>query len=85
MGKLTPAVLINIGETIPDMPDIRVGTFMDEHECISMGEFDCPEGGYLVWNTAEDWFVVPVDQVIAEASLPSEWRTHRPAKAEGRL
>jgi hypothetical protein len=66
----TPAVLVNIGETIPDLPDIRLGTFIDEGECITMGEFDCPDGGYLIWNTSSDWFVVPKDEVLAVSPLP---------------
>lgn len=73
MTERTPAVLINIGETIPEMPDIRLGTFIDRAECEGMGEFDCPAGGYLVWNDGSDWFVVPVNQVVAVAEVPTQW------------
>lgn len=72
MTDRNPPVLINIGETIPDIPDIRVGTFVDASYCEELGE-DCPNGGYLVWNDRSDWFVVPVDEVVAVAVVPTLW------------
>lgn len=78
MANRTPPVLIDLGETIPDMPDIRVGTYITTEECEGLGEFDCPDGGYLVWNDGSDWFVVPVDQVVAVADVPTLWTASAP-------
>lgn len=78
MSNKTPPVLINLGEIIPDIPDIRLGTFVDAAYCEKLGEDDCPDGGYLVWNDGVDWFVVPVDEVIAVADVPAVWTATAP-------
>ncbi len=60
-------VLLWIGETIPDLPDIRIGQFCDKRAAKELGE----DGeGWLIWNADCDWFVVPSDQVIAWATPP---------------
>lgn len=67
-------VLLLLGETIPEMPDIRVGSYID---CAEANELWGPdrnlrEGGWLIWNSGNDWFVVGLNDPMAwcAAELP---------------
>ena len=62
------ATWVLLGETIPDMPDGRVGTWISGDECKELGE-PYPSGGWLIWNSGYDWFVT--DEVLAWHALPS--------------
>lgn len=66
------SVLLLLGESIPDMPDIRVGGFISGKDCIELGEYACEEtGGWLVWNTESDWFVAEIDDPTHWMPLPN--------------
>lgn len=64
-------VLLLLGETIPDIADIRGGTFIDSQECEELGEFGMPNGGWMIWNSGDDWFLLPFDAPRGWAHVPS--------------
>jgi hypothetical protein len=51
-------VLLDLGETIPDVVDARVGQFISEHDGHGLGESLPASGGWIIWNDGSDWFVV---------------------------
>lgn len=54
-------VLLLLGETIPDHPDIRVGSFIAPDGCLDLGYREYARfGGWLIWNSACDWFMIDV-------------------------
>ena len=65
-------VILMIGETIPDLPDVRLGQFISGPEAAEIG---FPEygrtGGWFVWNDSSDWFVVGDDAPLAWAPQPT--------------
>ena len=64
-------VLLIIGETIPDLPDVRLGQFVKGREAREMGYREyAAHGGWFIWNDAFDWFVVDRDQPFAWMSMP---------------
>lgn len=63
-------VLLWIGETIPDLPDIRCGQWIHEDQAMELGEDLNSFGGWLIWNTGSDWFVIPFHEPMAWAELP---------------
>lgn len=68
------SILLFLGETIPEMPDIRVGGFVGprEAEALEGEEGIFPDGGWLIWNSADDWFVIGLNWPMAwcPAELP---------------
>lgn len=64
------AVLLLLGETIPDLPDIRVGSFVTADEAEDCGYSVCIEGGWMIWNDNADWFVVRHDDPLGWFPLP---------------
>lgn len=61
-------VLVIIGETIPDLMDVRVGSFLSRKEALTCGGY--PHAGWLIWNTADDWFVIPEAEATYWMPLP---------------
>jgi hypothetical protein len=69
-GKLC---LLRLGETIPELPNIRGGSFINEEECVGLGEFEHEQtGGWLIWNSGSDWFVIGRDEPTGWAEPPSD-------------
>lgn len=73
-------ILLLIGETIPEMPDIRVGSYIGPAEALELEGPGFPNGGWLIWNSASDFFVLDASEPLAwcSVSLPnprSEVRT----------
>lgn len=65
-------VLLRIGETIPDQPDWRVGTYLSGDDAEEMGYPEYAKyGGWLIWNTECDWFVIDVCEALAWFPLPA--------------
>lgn len=64
-------ILVLLGETIPDVPDWRVAGYVAGDHC---AEMDHPEfaatGGWLIWNSDSDWFIVGSAEPTAWARLP---------------
>jgi len=48
-------VILAIGETIPDVLDVRVGSYLTTAQALELG---APGRGWLVWNDCCDWFYV---------------------------
>lgn len=69
------ATWVLLGETIPDMPDGRVGTWISSKECAEIGD-PYPHGGWLIWNSGSDWFIT--DDVLAWCELPAALKTAKP-------
>ncbi len=63
-------VLLLLGETIPDSPDIRGGTWIHEDAAMKIGDDVSHRGGWLIWNSENDWFVVPFEDVVAWCPAP---------------
>jgi hypothetical protein len=55
-----------IGETIPDLPDVRVGCYLTMQDAHNVGY---PDAGWLVWNDCHDYFVT--DRATHWMPLPS--------------
>ena len=67
----TGAVLLCLGETIPDLVDARVGTFISGAEAEELGHREFAKyGGWIIWNSDTDWFVIDVDEPTRYALLP---------------
>jgi hypothetical protein len=64
-------LLLLLGETIPDLADIRAGSYINEDYCVQLGEFDYPDGGWLIWNSGNDWFVVDRSSPLGWAYPPA--------------
>ena len=65
------AVLLDIGETIPDLIDVRVGRFITELEARELGETVSASGGWMIWNASSNWFVIPFDDAFGWMPLPA--------------
>lgn len=64
-------ILMDIGETIPGAPDIRVGSFLTGKECEEIGHREQAKyGGWMFWNTDCDWFVLDVDEPRGWLRIP---------------
>ena len=64
-------ILLLLGETIPDVPDIRVGTFLPGINAEELGYREyAKHGGWLIWNTDSDWFVVDVNEPNSWMPIP---------------
>ncbi|MBZ9873125.1 hypothetical protein LB542_19950 [Mesorhizobium sp. BR1-1-9] len=50
-------VLLDLGETIPDLIDVRVGQFISEIAAREFGETLSASGGWFIWNSGDDWFI----------------------------
>lgn len=66
-----PAVLLDLGETIPDLVDARVGQYITEADAAELGETLSASGGWIIWNSGDDWFVVPFDSAHGWQPLPA--------------
>lgn len=65
-------VLLLLGETIPDSPDVRVGRFINGDDCEELGETGFEkDGGWIIWNSGSDWFVIDVLDPIGWLHLPA--------------
>lgn len=61
----TSGILVNLGETIPDTPDVRYATYIDGEYCRRVGYADFVDGGgWLVWNSGSDFFVMSEDKIV---------------------
>lgn len=69
----TGCILLLLGETIPDRPDIRVGEFIAPDEALEMGYREYSRfGGWMIWNDAHDWFVVGASAPLGWAITPTK-------------
>lgn len=66
-----PAILLDLGETIPDLVDARVGQYITEADAAELGETLPASGGWIIWNSGDDWFVVPFDNAHGWQPLPA--------------
>lgn len=64
----TPVLLL-CGETIPGLPDIRVGAFVDGRNAEELGGV---ESGWLIWNANDDFFVIDEDEAVHWMPLPAK-------------
>lgn len=68
----TPILLL-FGETIPEVPDIRVGTFIDGDSAEKCGYREFAKyGGWLIWNSGSDFYVVDVSEPRAWSETPMD-------------
>lgn len=65
------AILIDIGETIPDLVDARVGQFISEARGRELDEPLSSAGGWIIWTTDADWFVIPCSDAHGWMPLPA--------------
>ena len=63
-------ILLNLGETIPGVPDIRVGQWIDEAALAELGEIGSAAGGWIIWNSDSDWFVAAFEDALGWLPLP---------------
>lgn len=63
-------ILLWIGETIPDLPDIRGGQWIAKDEAANLGYDLTSDGGWMIWNAANDWFVLDFKDPIGWAPTP---------------
>ena len=69
LAPRTDAILLHVGETIPDMPDIRVGGYITADDAADLGEFFVsPDGAWLIWDSPEYWHVLMFNE-------PKAWRS----------
>jgi len=65
--KGSKSVLLLLGETIPEMPDIRVGGRISGKDAEELGYRGYAKyGGWLIWNAGNDFYVV-------DAGDPTHW------------
>lgn len=77
-------VLLDIGETIPDLVDARVGQYVTEAQALELGEDVSSAGGWIIWNTGSDWFVIPFADAHGWMPLPAAPLTAAKAGEDGR-
>lgn len=64
-------ILLDIGETIPDLVDARAGRFISESDAAELGDSVSASGGWMIWNTGSDWFIIPYHDAHGWMPLPS--------------
>lgn len=64
-------IMLLLGETIPDVPDWRVGTYLsgDESEELGYREY-AKYGAWMIWSSADDWYCVDISEPIGWAYPP---------------
>jgi hypothetical protein len=62
-------ILLLCGETIPDSYDVRSGIYIDEKGCEELG-YPGNNGGWLIWNSGSDFFVLSHDEPTHWAPMP---------------
>lgn len=67
--------LLLIGETIPDLADVRVGSFCSAIE-MRDGNFtddamQLEHGAWMIWNDCSDWFFINAYEPLGWFPLPS--------------
>lgn len=63
-------ILLHLGETIPDSKDIRVGSWISNITAADIGEDISEAGGWLIWNSDCDWFIIGFDDPKAWTEIP---------------
>ena len=64
-------VLVLLGETIPGVPDVRGGGYLDGDGAEELGYREFAKyGGWLCWNRDGDFFMVDVDAPLGWMPLP---------------
>lgn len=64
-------ILAVIGETIPDLIDVRVAQFITAEEALDMGYHEYGSGAWFVWNDACDWFLIAANRATHWLPLPA--------------
>lgn len=65
-------ILLLFGETIPDVPDVRVGAFITGEGAEELGYREyAKHGGWLIWNSDSDFYVVDLADPRGWQSVPS--------------
>jgi len=64
------SIILDLGETIPNVADVRVGQWISEYEANELGEELSAAGGWIIWNTGSDWFVIPFGDAFGWFPLP---------------
>lgn len=60
------SIIVIAGETIPDSPDVRVACYLNQEEAAEIGY----PAGWLIWNSADDYFVLSDGEVTHWMPLP---------------
>lgn len=61
-------ILLLLGESIPDTPDVRVASFVSADDAFELGELG---PGWMIWHTdGADWYCVREDEPEAWCPLP---------------
>lgn len=65
-------ILLLLGETIPDVPHVMVGSFCDQAGCVELGyEEYGAAGGWLIWHADCDFYVIRADKPRGWCPLPT--------------
>jgi len=69
------ACLLLLGDTIPDLDDVRVGCFCSGDE-MREGQYGEPglyeqHGAWMIWNDCSDWFFIGAYEPLGWFPLPS--------------
>lgn len=65
----TVCIILLLGETVPGVADVRSGSWIGRSEARLLGE-SLIDGGWLIWNSADDWFVVDAKDPIGWVPVP---------------
>lgn len=64
-------ILLLMGETIPDVPDVRVGQYTSGDVSEELGYHEYAKyGGWTIWNADSDFWIAGIDEATHWASLP---------------
>lgn len=51
-------ILLDLGDSIPDVPYVAVGSFISEEHGRELGEELSASGGWLIWTSDADWYCI---------------------------
>lgn len=63
-------IILDLGESIPNTPIVSTGSFLSETAGRQLGEELSASGGWIVWNTDSDWYVISFHDAFGWVPLP---------------
>jgi hypothetical protein len=64
------AILLLLGETIPDLAHVMVGSFVTHDQAEQCGEQVGINGGWMIWHDGADWYCVELYEPLGWFPLP---------------
>lgn len=64
------SIILDLGESIPDTPIIACGSYITEANAAELGYTLSASGGWLIWTSGGDFYVIPFYDAFGWFPLP---------------